>query len=120
MVHDYRVKRIYEPFHKDDGFRVLIDRLWPRGVAKAKAHIDLWLKDIAPSDELRHRFHDHAEHWKAFAEAYEKELKSPEAEAAAATLREKHHAGTVTLLYASRDEEHNNAVALKAWLERAG
>jgi uncharacterized protein YeaO (DUF488 family) len=120
MVHDYRLKRIYEPFHKDDGFRVLVDRLWPRGVAKAKAHIDLWLKDIAPSDELRHRFHDHAERWKAFVEAYEKELKSPEAKAAADILREKHRAGTVTLLYASRDEAHNNAVALKAWLERAG
>jgi uncharacterized protein YeaO (DUF488 family) len=115
-----RVKRIYDKAEASDGFRVLVDRLWPRGVAKAKAHIDLWLKDIAPSDALRHQFHGAPEKWKDFAKAYAKELKSPEAQAAAKILREKHHEGTVTLLYAARDEEHNNAVALKAWLEDHG
>lgn len=115
-----QVKRIYDKAEAADGFRVLVDRLWPRGVAKAKAHIDLWLKDIAPSDELRHQFHGAPEKWKDFARAYVKELKSPAAQAAAKILREKHHEGTVTLLYAARDEEHNNAVALKAWLENHG
>ncbi|HUO91589.1 MAG TPA: DUF488 family protein [Rhizomicrobium sp.] len=120
MAHEYRLKRIYEPFDKDDGFRVLVDRLWPRGLSKAKAHIDLWLKDIAPSDDLRHRFHDKPEHWKAFVAAYEKELKAPEAKAAVALLREKRRTTTVSLLYAARDQERNNAVALKDWLERNG
>ena len=99
-AHGFRVKRIYEPAAADDGFRVLVDRLWPRGVAKAKAHIDEWLKDVAPSDALRHRFHDHP------------------AKSAAASLREKARHEPVTLLYAARDESHNNAVALKEWLER--
>ena len=115
-----QVKRIYDKAEESDGFRVLVDRLWPRGVAKAKAHIDLWLKDIAPSDELRHRFHDAPGKWNDFEKAYAKELKAPAAQAAAKILREKLHQGTVTLLYAARDEEHNNAVALKAWLENHG
>jgi uncharacterized protein YeaO (DUF488 family) len=113
-----QVKRIYEPPAADDGFRVLVDRLWPRGVAKAKAHIDLWLKDVAPSDELRHRFHDHPAKWKEFVAAYSKELRKEPARSAAASLLEKVRGQAVTLLYAARDEEHNNAVALKSLLER--
>ena len=117
--HEYRLKRVYEAPGRDDGFRVLVDRLWPRGVAKAKAHLDLWLKDIAPSDELRHRFNHAANKWKGFVSAYAKELKSPDAQAAAKLLREKLEEGPVTLLYAARDEEHNNAVALKDWLDHS-
>ena len=117
MARTFRVKRIYEDRSDGDGFRVLVDRLWPRGVAKAKAHIDLWLKDISPSDELRHRFHGAPEKWKDFEKAYAKELQAPAAQEAAKLLRQKLREGTVTLLYAARDEEHNNAVALKAWLE---
>jgi uncharacterized protein YeaO (DUF488 family) len=114
----FRVKRVYEPAAADDGFRVLVDRLWPRGVAKAKAHIDAWLKDVAPSDTLRHRFHDHPAKWKEFVAAYGRELAQEPAKTAAASLREKARHGPVTLLYAARDQSHNNAVALKEWLER--
>jgi uncharacterized protein YeaO (DUF488 family) len=113
----FRVKRIYEPASADDGVRVLVDRLWPRGVSKQKAHIDAWLKDIAPSDGLRKQFHGQADTWKEFAAAYARELKEEPAKAAVAELREKAKHGPVTLLYAARDEDHNNAVALRDWLE---
>ncbi len=113
-----RVKRIYKPAEADDGFRVLVDRLWPRGIAKAKAHIDEWLKDVAPSDTLRHRFHDQPAKWAEFVAAYGRELEQEPAKSAAASLRERARHEPVTLLYAARDESHNNAVALKDWLER--
>jgi uncharacterized protein YeaO (DUF488 family) len=115
---DVRVKRIYEPAAADDGFRVLVDRLWPRGIAKAKAHIDEWLKDVAPSDALRHHFHDQPAKWAEFVAAYGRELEQEPAKSAAASLRERVRHQPVTLLYAARDESHNNAVALKDWLER--
>jgi uncharacterized protein YeaO (DUF488 family) len=115
----FRIKRIYEPAAADDGYRVLVDRLWPRGVSKEKAHLDVWLKEIAPSDTLRHRFHDHAESWAEFVEAYRHELKQEPAKTAAVDLRERAKHEPVTLLYAARDESHNNAVALKDWLERS-
>jgi uncharacterized protein YeaO (DUF488 family) len=114
----FRVKRIYQPAAADDGFRVLVDRLWPRGVAKAKAHIDQWLKDVAPSDGLRQRFHNRPAKWNEFVAAYARELDQEPAKAAAASLREKARHEPVTLLYAARDESRNNAVALKEWLER--
>jgi uncharacterized protein YeaO (DUF488 family) len=112
------LKRIYEPPAAGDGTRILVDRLWPRGVAKEKARIDLWLKDIAPSHALRKRFHGKPDDWKAFCVAYAVELKSVAAEAAAQALLAHLDNGPVTLLYAARDEAHNNAVALKAWIER--
>jgi uncharacterized protein YeaO (DUF488 family) len=111
-----KVKRVYEPAAASDGTRVLVDRLWPRGIAKEKAKVDLWLKEIAPSDTLRKRFHAKPEKWREFTKAYAAELKSDEAAEAAKELRRHIRKGTVTLLYAARDEEHNNAVALKAWL----
>jgi uncharacterized protein YeaO (DUF488 family) len=113
------VKRIYEKPAKDDGARILVDRLWPRGIAKSKAKIDLWLKEIAPSDALRKRFHGQPEDWAAFKRAYFAELKAPEAKAAIKELRRHLRAGPVTLLYAAKDEAHNNAVALLAWLKRS-
>jgi uncharacterized protein YeaO (DUF488 family) len=113
-----KVKRVYEPAAASDGTRVLVDRLWPRGIAKEKAKVDLWLKEIAPSDTLRKRFHAKPEKWREFTKAYAAELKSDEAAEAAKELRRHIGKGTVTLLYAARDEEHNNAVALKAWLTR--
>jgi len=88
-------------------------------VAKAKAHVDLWLKDVAPSDALRKRFHGHPTKWDDFVAAYSDELTKEPAKTAAASLRERVHDEPVTLLYAARDETHNNAVALKEWLERA-
>ena len=112
------MKRIYEPPADSDGARILVDRLWPRGIAKDKAHIDLWLKDIAPSHALRERFHGKPEDWDAFCAAYFDELEDPAAQAAATGLFDRLHQGPVTLLYAARDEERNNAVALKLWLER--
>ena len=112
------VKRIYEPAAKGDGARILVDRLWPRGIARAKARVDLWLKEIAPSDALRKEFHGHPENWAVFKRAYFAELKSPEAKEAAKQLRACLRKGPVTLLYAAKDEAHNNAVALQAWLRR--
>jgi uncharacterized protein YeaO (DUF488 family) len=117
-VHPFRVKRVYEPAEDDDGFRVLVDRLWPRGISKEKARIDLWLKDVAPSDDLRRRFHGEPAEWKEFVAAYAKELQAEPARTAARDLRDRAHRETATLLYAARDEEHNNAVALKALLEK--
>jgi uncharacterized protein YeaO (DUF488 family) len=113
-----RVKRVYEAPAKDDGMRILVDRLWPRGIAKEKAKLDLWLKEIAPSDALRERFHAKPEQWDSFLAAYFAELDSGAADDAAKELRRHLRKGAVTLLYAARDEEHNNAVALKAWLTR--
>jgi uncharacterized protein YeaO (DUF488 family) len=112
------VKRIYESPDADDGARILVDRLWPRGIAKDRARIDLWLKDIAPSHDLRRRFHGKPDDWDAFLAAYAAELAAEAAQAAVQELRARLRKGPVTLLYAARDEVHNNAVALKAWLER--
>jgi uncharacterized protein YeaO (DUF488 family) len=109
------IKRAYEPATPDDGFRVLVERLWPRGLKKADVPLDLWLKDIAPSTELRQWFgHDPAK-WEEFCRRYQAELLSRPAEVK--LLREKMQAGTVTLVYGSKDEEHNAAVALKKFLE---
>ena len=113
-----RLKRVYEAPAKDDGMRILVDRLWPRGIAKEKTKIDLWLKEIAPSDTLRKRFHAKPEKWDTFLEAYFAELGAETAAEAAKQLRRHLRKGSVTLLYAAKDEEHNNAVALKAWLAR--
>ncbi len=115
----FRIKRIYEPPAKDDGLRVLVDRLWPRGIAKEKARIDLWLKEISPSDALRRLVHGDPTKWDEFVAAYRRELAQEPAKTAAADLRKQAQSRPVTLLYAARDENHNNAVALKNWLERA-
>jgi uncharacterized protein YeaO (DUF488 family) len=114
------LKRVYEPPAASDGTRILVDRLWPRGLSKERAHVDLWLKDIAPSDALRKRFHGKPEDWDEFCAAYRNELATPASQAAAKILREHIGKGPVTLLYAARDEEHNNAVALSMWLARQG
>jgi uncharacterized protein YeaO (DUF488 family) len=113
-----RVKRIYQPISDNDGTRVLVDRLWPRGISKDKARIDAWLKDISPSDALRRRFHAKPEHWDEFCSAYAAELASESARPAVENLLEYLRKGPVTLLYAARDEDRNNAVALKAWVEQ--
>ena len=114
-----QIKRVYLPASKDDGCRVLVDRLWPRGLTKEKARVDLWLKDIAPSDALRHHFHEKPEKWHEFVAAYAKELAREPAKTAAAALQERIRHETVTLLYGARDAAHNNAVALLDWLERS-
>jgi uncharacterized protein YeaO (DUF488 family) len=115
-----RLKRVYEPASEADGTRILVDRLWPRGIAKAKAGIDLWLKDLSPSDDLRKRFHAPPDQWQAFCDAYAAELAGNGPQAALSTLRDNVQKGPVTLLYAAKDEQHNNAAALKAWLAQHG
>jgi len=112
------VKRVYAQPDDGDGTRILVDRLWPRGMPKQKARIDLWLKDIAPSDALRKRFHAKPDDWDAFRQAYAEELASAAAQSAAREVLALLRKAPVTLLYAARDEDRNNAVALKLWLER--
>lgn len=114
-----KLKRVHAAPEAADGTRVLVDRLWPRGLTKDKAQIDLWLRDLSPSDALRKRFHGKPEDWVAFRAAYARELKAPAAQAAVAELRARLRKGAVTLLYAARDEERNNAVALLLWLKGA-
>jgi uncharacterized protein YeaO (DUF488 family) len=111
------IKRVYEPPQASDGTRILVDRLWPRGIAKHKAKIDLWLKDIAPSDALRRRVHGDPEAWEAFLVDYGHELTQEPAASAARDLLARAARQPVTLLYAARNVTRNNAVALKAWLE---
>ncbi|MDD3857828.1 MAG: DUF488 domain-containing protein [Methanoculleus sp.] len=110
-----RIKRIYAEPSADDGTRVLVDRLWPRGVSKEEAKIDRWEKDLAPTNELRKWFgHDPAK-WEEFLRRYRAELEGKEE--LLARLRQEATDGTVTLLYAAKDEEQNNAVALKRYIE---
>lgn len=110
-----KLKRAYEPPEKGDGLRVLVDRLWPRGVATKSAHIDHWLKEIAPSDALRKWFSHDPSKWNEFRKRYVRELeKRPEA---VAQLKQHVGKGVTTLVYSAKDEQHNNAVALKEYLE---
>ena len=112
-----RVKRVYEKPTKEDGFRVLVDRLWPRGMKKEAAKVDLWMKDVAPSDELRKSFHHEAMKWADFEKKYQAELKDKKGSLAELTKLEKEH-GTVTLLFGAKDEEHNQAVFLARALKK--
>ncbi|MBV0891309.1 DUF488 domain-containing protein [Paracoccus sp. Z118] len=113
-MHEMRVKRAYEPPGDGDGQRVLVDRMWPRGVAKDELQIDAWLKEIAPSSKLRKWFgHDPAK-WTEFQRRYAAELE--DAGEPLAELRGMLKDGPVTLVYAAKDEDHNNAVALRQWL----
>jgi uncharacterized protein YeaO (DUF488 family) len=112
------LKRVYDPPSDSDGFRVLVDRLWPRGLTKAVARIDLWLRDLAPSNELRKWFHAHPEHWKEFRQNYLAELHTPAAEKALQQLYDVLDSErAVTLLYASKQTEQNNATVLKEFVE---
>ncbi|HEV2099238.1 MAG TPA: DUF488 domain-containing protein [Stellaceae bacterium] len=112
-----RIKRVYQPPDAEDGLRVLVDRLWPRGLSREKARIDLWLKEVAPSAALRHLFHGNPAEWDEFKIAYSGELQQEPAQSAVRDLLDRLSQGPVTLLFAARDETHNNAVALKEWLE---
>lgn len=113
-------KRVYEEPAPADGERVLIDRLWPRGLTKEKAHVDLWLKDIAPSRELRTWFgHDPAK-FDEFRQRYEAELAQEPGRTALATLRERCAHGPVTLVYAAHDSAHSNAAVLRELLSAPG
>lgn len=106
------IKRIYDQSETKDGFRILVDRLWPRGMTKEKAKIDLWLKEIAPSNELRKWFSHDPEKWDDFVKKYKKELKDKQELLKTIKQLEKNE-GAITLLYAAKDEKHNEAVVLK-------
>ena len=110
-----KIKRVYEPAEKGE-FRILVDRLWPRGVSKKKAKIDLWLKIISPSDELRKWFSHDPQKWSGFKKKYFKELKSKKQELAEIRLLKKKHKN-LTLLFSAKDPKHNNAVALLEYLK---
>ena len=111
-----KIKRVYEQPASDDGSRILVDRLWPRGLTKEKAHVDLWLKEIAPSTELRIWFGHDPDKWNRFRGRYETEIRNNNG--LVKLLTDKAKAGMVTLLYAARDNKHNEALALKQFLER--
>lgn len=114
-IYMVQTKRIYEPASKSDGYRILVDRLWPRGIKKETAAIDVWMKEVAPSNELRKWFNHEADKWTQFKTKYRAELKNT------AALKELHAAvekyKTVTLLYGAKDEMHNQAVALEEMLK---
>jgi uncharacterized protein YeaO (DUF488 family) len=112
------VKRVYEPVAKSDGFRVLVDRLWPRGISKEAAKLDLWLPDLGPSTALRQWFNHDPARWSEFQRRYHAELKKNTA--LLATITEQAKTCPITLLYSAKDEQHNQAVALqKVLLKRA-
>jgi uncharacterized protein YeaO (DUF488 family) len=110
-----KIKRIYDPPVEDDGFRILVDRLWPRGLTKEKARVHLWLKEIAPSDQLRKWYAHDPNKWNGFRERYFKEL--GDRKELVDSIIQKTKEGTVTLLYSSKEEKLNNAVALKEYIE---
>lgn len=109
------IKRIYELPSAQDGYRILIDRLWPRGIKKQDARIDEWLKEVAPSTELRKWFNHEPEKWKAFTKKYAEELRGSLAYKSLQSLIAQH--GTVTLIYSARDKHFNQAVALQQMLQ---
>ena len=112
------IKRVYEAPSRTDGERVLVDRLWPRGLTKERAAVHEWLRDLAPSDQLRHWYHARPEHWADFRKKYLKELAQPEPQDALQRLYElAHKKKRLTLLFGSKNETHNNAVVLKELLE---
>jgi uncharacterized protein YeaO (DUF488 family) len=113
---DVRVSRVYDPPDLEDGIRILVDRLWPRGLRREEARVDEWLKELAPSDQLRRWFGHDPDRWEEFRARYWEELpQHPEAVARLCSLAQKQR---VTLLFAARDSHHNNAVALAEYLRR--
>jgi len=110
-----RTKRVYEKAVKEDGTRVLVDRLWPRGISKKAARIDEWLKEVAPSDKLRKWFAHDPKRWQGFEQKYTKELETKKD--LIEKLRSVSRNRTLTLLYSARDELHNQAIVLKEFLE---
>src|SRR5699024_4598207 len=114
-----QIKRIYEKVTEDDGVRVLVDRVWPRGVSKEKAQLDHWMKEVAPSNELRKWFGHDPEKYETFKKRYKEELKSGDQAEQLAELKQltKAHDKHILLLYAAKDEEHNQAKVLKEILD---
>lgn len=117
MVYSISVKRVYEAPLPTDGYRILVDRLWPRGLSRDRAAVDEWMKEIAPSHGLRHWFAHDPKKWIAFQQRYRLELKSEASAALLNSIRQKARTQDVTLLFAAKNEEHNNAVVLRDLLE---
>lgn len=113
-----KIKRIYDPKDAGDGFRVLVDRIWPRGISKERANLGLWLKEIAPSDALRKWFAHDPERWAGFRAKYRKELAAKMDLVRQIKKLEREH-GSVTLLYSAHDPLHNQAVVLRQFLKDA-
>lgn len=113
-----QIKRAYEPAQKSDGYRVLVDRLWPRGLRKEALSLDAWEKDLAPSDALRKWFGHDPGRWPEFVARYREELRQGQARELLSELARRAAHGTVTLVYSARDTEHNNAVVLRDELTR--
>lgn len=113
-----RIKRAYEPFEKRDGYRVLVDRLWPRGMKKSALKIDEWLKEIAPSAKLRKSFSHDPKKWPDFRREYRSELRTASAREQLDRLARLGRKKTITLVYGAKDEKHNDAVVLKNLLDR--
>ncbi len=113
-----QIKRVYSTPEKSDGVRLLIDRLWPRGIKKSELSLDEWIKELAPSAEVRKKFGHDREHWKEFKAEYLKELRTPEAKEKLEEIAKLARKMNLTLLYSARDEEYNNARVLKEVLER--
>ena len=112
------IKRIYDPVSETDGFRVLVDRLWPRGISKEKARVDLWAKEITPSSALRKEYHQHPDRFEEFRDKYNEELRNNEETAPfIALVKQKLREGNVTFLYAAKNMEANHALILKAWIK---
>jgi uncharacterized protein YeaO (DUF488 family) len=111
-----RLKRVYDQPSRTDGLRVLVDRVWPRGLTKQRAAVELWLKNVAPSTDLRKWFNHDSSKWKEFESRYRKELREKKAELQ--LLKKESKVRTVTLLFGARDEKHNQAVVLKKVLDR--
>lgn len=112
-----KIKRIYEDSTKADGYRILVDRLWPRGISKERAHADLWLKEVTPSDKLRKWYSHDPEKWNEFQKKYKAELKDKTDELSEIKKIEKEKK-VVTLLYAAKDEKHTHAIVLQKILEK--
>lgn len=113
MVH---IKRAYEPPSRRDGTRILVDRLWPRGLNKEQVKVVKWMKELGPSTELRKSFGHDPAHWKEFRKRYKAELRRPEARAMLKELSTAAAGGTVTLVYSAKDEEHNQTVVISEML----
>jgi uncharacterized protein YeaO (DUF488 family) len=112
------IKRTYDPPSRTDGTRILVDRLWPRGVTKQKAQVEKWVRELGPSDALRQFFGHDSARWREFRKRYLAELKRPEAASLLAELLKIAGSGTLTLVYSAKDQEHNQAVVLKELLDR--
>ncbi len=112
-----RLKRAYEPAADADGRRVLVERLWPRGIAKDEAHLDAWMKDVAPSAELRKWYGHDTKRWPEFRRRYTEELQSPGREPLLHELAESARKGDLTLIYATHDTEHSGVIVLREYLK---